>query len=74
MVTRARRLLRFLTQPFQVTEAFTGKPGCSVELPDTIAGCRAILDGEADGWAESACYMIGDIGEARTRAAHAGAP
>ncbi len=69
VVTRARRLLRFLTQPFMVTTAFTGKEGRSVELEDSIAGCRAILDGEADGWAESACYMIGDIAEARRKAA-----
>lgn len=47
-VTRARRLQRFLTQPFRVTEAFTGAKGVSVPLSDTLAGCRAILDGEAD--------------------------
>ena len=48
MVARARRLQRFLTQPFAVTEAFTGIAGRSVQLADTLAGCRAILDGEAD--------------------------
>src|SRR5579863_5846123 len=64
-VKRARRLMRFLTQPFLVTVAFTGKPGRSVELASTLAGCRAILDGEADGWAESSLYMIGDLDEAR---------
>ena len=64
-VKRARHLLRFLTQPFQVTEAFTGKPGRSIELVATLAGCRAILDGEADDWAESSLYMIGDFDEAR---------
>jgi F-type H+-transporting ATPase subunit beta len=67
-VTRARRLQRFLTQPFAVTEAFTGVAGRSVPLADTIAGCRAILDGEADAWPESALYMIGGIGEARQAA------
>ena len=46
MVTRARRLQRFLTQPFAVTEAFTGKPGRSVPLAETLKGCRAILDGD----------------------------
>ncbi|HLY56496.1 MAG TPA: F0F1 ATP synthase subunit beta [Stellaceae bacterium] len=66
-VIRARRLLRFLTQPFMVTEAFTGKPGRSVALEQTLAGCRAILDGEADAWAESSLYMVGDIDEARRR-------
>ncbi|MDR3529143.1 MAG: F0F1 ATP synthase subunit beta [Rhodopila sp.] len=65
IVSRARRLQRFLTQPFAVTEAFTGIAGRSVKLADTLAGCRAILDGEADAWPESALYMIGDIGEAR---------
>jgi F-type H+-transporting ATPase subunit beta len=68
MVARARKLLRFLTQPFAVTEAFTGVPGRSVSLADTLAGCRAILDGEADGWAESALYMLGGFDEARQRA------
>ena len=66
-VKRARRLQRFLTQPFTVTEAFTGTAGRSVQLADTLAGCRAILDGEADDWAESSLYMIGELGEARDR-------
>ncbi|MGA3403454.1 MAG: F0F1 ATP synthase subunit beta [Acetobacteraceae bacterium] len=68
MVARARKLLRFLTQPFAVTEAFTGVPGRSVSLADTLAGCRAILDGEADSWSESALYMLGGFDEARQRA------
>ncbi len=68
-VRRARRLMRFLTQPFMVTEAFTGKAGRVVELPQTLAGCRAILDGEADDWAEASLYMIGDIDEARQKEA-----
>ena len=66
-VKRARLLMRFLTQPFMVTEAFTGVPGRSVELDATLAGCSAILNGEADGWAESSLYMAGDLGEARER-------
>jgi F-type H+/Na+-transporting ATPase subunit beta len=65
IVGRARRLQRFLTQPFAVTEAFTGMPGRSVPLADTIAGCRAILDGETDDRPESALYMIGRLNEAR---------
>ncbi len=73
IVARARRLQRFLTQPFAVTEAFTGVTGRSVPLADTIAGCRAILDGEADEWPESALYMIGGLEEAR-QTATAGAP
>jgi F-type H+/Na+-transporting ATPase subunit beta len=68
IVARARKLLRFLTQPFAVTEAFTGVPGRSVSLADTLAGCRAILDGEADDWPESALYMLGNFAEARQRA------
>ena len=66
IVARARRLQRFLTQPFQVTEAFTGHAGRSVKLEDTLAGCRAILDGDADAWAESSLYLIGDLAEARS--------
>jgi F-type H+-transporting ATPase subunit beta len=66
IVARARRLQRFLTQPFQVTEAFTGHAGRSVKLEDTLAGCRAILDGETDAWAESSLYLIGDLAEARS--------
>ncbi len=68
-VGRARRLLRFLTQPFMVTTAFTGKAGRSVEPEATLAGCRAILEGEADNWAESSLYMVGDLEEARQREA-----
>jgi F-type H+-transporting ATPase subunit beta len=66
-VKRARRLMRFLTQPFMVTVAFTGKEGRTVELADTLAGCRAILDGDADDWTESSLYMIGRLEEARER-------
>ena len=71
-VVRARRLERFLTQPFRVTEAFTGKPGRSVPLAKTLEGCRAILAGECDGWAESSLYMVGDLEEARAREAPRG--
>ncbi|SKA25381.1 F-type H+-transporting ATPase subunit beta [Enhydrobacter aerosaccus] len=67
IVSRARRLQRFLTQPFTVTEAFTGKPGRSVPLKDTLAGCRKILDGVSDSWPESALYMVGAIEEAHER-------
>ena len=64
---RARRLQRFLTQPFAVTEAFTGKPGRSVPLAETLKGCQAILDGTGDKWAESSFYMVGTIDEARDK-------
>jgi F-type H+-transporting ATPase subunit beta len=66
-VTRVRHLTRFLTQPFMVTVAFTGTSGRTVELEATLAGCRAILDGEADSWAESSLYMVGDFEEARQK-------
>jgi F-type H+/Na+-transporting ATPase subunit beta len=68
IVARARKLLRFLTQPFAVTEPFTGIAGRSVPLAATLGGCRSILDGAADGWPESALYMTGTIDEARERA------
>ncbi len=71
IVKRARRLQRFLTQPFMVTEAFTGTPGASVSLADTLSGCRAILDGEADEWAESSLYMVGTLDDAREKEAAA---
>jgi F-type H+-transporting ATPase subunit beta len=67
VVKRARRLQRFLTQPFAVTEAFTGQGGRSVPRAATVAGCQAILDGEADDWAESSFYMVGDLDEARAK-------
>ena len=68
-VARARRLQRFLTQPFAVTQAFTGKPGRQVRLADTLQGCRAILDGVGDAWPESAFYMVGTLEEARQKGA-----
>ncbi len=67
IVERVRRLQRFLTQPFTVTEAFTGTLGRSVKLADTITGCRAILSGECDGWQESSLYMVGTLDEAREK-------
>jgi F-type H+-transporting ATPase subunit beta len=71
IVKRARRLQRFLTQPFMVTEAFTGTPGASVPLTETLSGCRAILDGEADAWSESSLYMVGTFEDARQKEAAA---
>ena len=67
-VTRARRLERFLTQPFFATEQFTGKPGRQVPLAKTIDGCARILEGEGDDLPESAFYMIGAFDEAREAA------
>ena len=67
IVERARRLQRFLTQPFAVTEAFTGIPGRSVKVADTVAGCKAILNGECDEWRESSLYMVGALEEAHEK-------
>ena len=69
IVKRARRLQRFLTQPFMVTEAFTGTPGASISLADTLSGCRAILDGETDDWSENSLYMVGTLEDARGKEA-----
>jgi F-type H+-transporting ATPase subunit beta len=64
-VKRARRLERFLTQPFFVTEMFTGHEGRRVPLARTVEGCEAILAGDYDGCDEAALYMIGPIEEAK---------
>jgi len=67
VVGRARRLERFLTQPFFTTEQFTGTPGKAVALADSLDGCERILRDEFEGYPESALYMIGSIDEARAR-------
>jgi len=69
VVGRARRLQRFLTQPFLVTEQFTGVAGKSVPIDGTLKGCRAILAGDGDKWAESSFYMIGTLEDARAKEA-----
>ena len=63
-VTRARKIQRFLSQPFFVAEVFTGTPGKFVKLEDTIKGFKSIVDGELDNVPETAFYMIGTIEEA----------
>lgn len=60
-VAKARRLERFLTQPFFTTEQFTGRPGRFVPLEDALAGCEAILSGELNGRPEADFYMIGTL-------------
>jgi F-type H+-transporting ATPase subunit beta len=67
-VARARKIQRFLSQPFHVAEVFTGKPGCYVRIEDTIKGFKAILDGEFDEVPEGAFYMAGSIDEVVERA------
>ncbi|MBD3246154.1 MAG: F0F1 ATP synthase subunit beta [Candidatus Omnitrophica bacterium] len=66
-VYRARRLERFLTQPFFTTEQFTNISGKSVELEDALAGCERILNDEFEGTSEESLYMIGNIEEAREK-------
>ena len=68
LVGRARRLERFLTQPFFSTEQFSGLPGRDVPLEDALSGCERILAGEFNDLPESAFYMIGKIDEARQKA------
>lgn len=63
-VSRARKIERFLSQPFFVAEVFTGRPGKLVDLADTIKSFKALADGEYDHLPESAFYMVGGIDEA----------
>ena len=67
-VARARKLERFLSQPFHVAEQFTGTPGTYVRLDDTVRGFKEILDGKHDDLPEQAFYMVGTIEEARQKA------
>ena len=67
-VARARKLERFLSQPFHVAEVFTGSPGVFVPLDDTIKGFKGILDGEYDHLPEAAFYMVGTMDEAIAKA------
>ena len=67
-VTRARKIQRFLSQPFFVAEVFTGSPGKYVSLKDTIAGFKGILNGDSDALPEQAFYMVGSIDEAVEKA------
>jgi len=67
-VSRARKIQRFLSQPFFVAEVFTGTPGKFVSLKDTIRGFRGIVDGEYDSYPEQAFYMVGSIDEVAEKA------
>jgi F-type H+-transporting ATPase subunit beta len=68
-VERARKIEKFLSQPFFVAEVFTGSPGKYVSLEDTIKGFKGILEGEFDHMPEGAFYMVGDMNEAIEKAA-----
>ncbi len=67
-VDRARKIERFLSQPFHVAEQFTGTPGVYVRLEDTIRGFKEVLEGKHDDLPEQAFYMVGDIEEAEAKA------
>ncbi len=67
-VSRARKIQRFLSQPFSVAEVFTGSPGKYVSLKDTIKGFKMIVNGECDALPEQAFYMVGAIEEAFEKA------
>ncbi len=67
-VARARKIQRFLSQPFFVAEVFTGSPGVLVKLEDTIKGFKGIVAGDYDDLPEAAFYMVGTIEEAVEKA------
>jgi F-type H+/Na+-transporting ATPase subunit beta len=67
-VARARKIQRFLSQPFHVAETFTGKKGKYVKIEDTVRGFKEICDGKHDDLPEQAFYMVGGIEEAVAKA------
>ena len=69
VVTRARKIQRFLSQPFHVAEVFTGSPGKYVSLEDAISGFNQVLDGKLDDLPEQAFYLVGGLDEAIEKAA-----
>ena len=68
VVSRARKVERFLSQPFHVAEVFTGSPGKLVSLEDTIRGFKGLVNGDYDHLPEQAFYMVGNIDEAIAKA------
>ena len=67
-VMRARKIQRFLSQPFHVAEKFTGTPGVYVPLSDTLAGFKAIISGEMDEYPEAAFFNVGTIDDVKKKA------
>ncbi|MEW6007762.1 MAG: F0F1 ATP synthase subunit beta, partial [bacterium] len=65
MVERARKIQKFFSQPFFVAEVFTGRKGRYVPIKETVAGFKAIIDGELDDVPEQAFYMVGNIEEVK---------
>jgi len=68
IVARARKIQKFLSQPFFVAEVFTGSPGKYVKVEDTVAGFKEILDGNMDDIPEQAFYMVGGLDEVHEKA------
>ena len=68
VVSRARKVQRFLSQPFHVAEQFTGTPGKYVPVKETIEAFREVIDGKMDEIPEQAFYMVGDLDEVREKA------
>jgi F-type H+-transporting ATPase subunit beta len=68
VVARARKIQRFLSQPFHVAEIFTGTPGEFVSLEDTVTGFKAIVAGEYDHLPEAAFYLVGNMDQAIAKA------
>ncbi len=68
VVTRARKIQRFLSQPFHVAEVFTGTPGAYVQVKDTIKGFKELVEGKHDDIPEQAFYMVGTIEQAAEKA------
>ncbi|MDA8407426.1 MAG: F0F1 ATP synthase subunit beta [Deltaproteobacteria bacterium] len=68
VVSRARKIQRFLSQPFFVAQEFTGTPGKYVKIADTVAGFKEIIEGKCDDVPEQAFYMVGDLSEVRAKA------
>jgi len=68
VVARARRIQRFLSQPFNVAEAFTGRKGRYVPVAETVRGFREIIEGKHDDLPEAAFYMVGSIDEVKEQA------
>jgi F-type H+-transporting ATPase subunit beta len=68
VVQRARKIERFLSQPFNVAEAFTGTPGKYVPLADTVRGFKDLVEGKCDDLPEQAFFMVGGIEEAAEKA------
>ena len=67
-VFRARKIQKFLSQPFHVAENFTGVPGVYVPVAETVRGCKAIIDGEMDDYPEVAFFNVGTIDDVKKKA------